>query len=419
MPNPASNFRMVSDKVRSGLRYWRVYFPDPANPKSTKKLSTGIVDDGSKSRRLEAEALALSVLDKLKSVPAVDPDTLEALGKDFWTWNKSPYLKALLARDAKAIGPEHAANQVSNWKRHIEPYVITSDGRYRGRKLVQVPASEITPDMLDDLVTYLLDDKRLSAGSVKHIINALSPIFQRAISKRKIVYNPVRSMLPFGVRYKVRDAFTPEEARKLLNTKTVDEVWADQARRHVKLRDGWCHYAMSLLVASTAARWAMVAALDREDIREAQWNGERYFEVTLDKGLAGIQGVKPGSKTGTGTVVPIAAELMDLILPHLPAAGPLFPSWGIHGRISHNTAIRALHLAMTRIKISGKEQEARLLGFHSWRHTWETRARAAGLTKEIRQNFTEHRQEETGDGYAHLKPFELLGALPLQRALVG
>jgi integrase len=75
--------------------------------------------------------------------------------------------------------------------------------------------------------------------------------------------------------------------------------------------------------------------------------------------------------------------------------------------------------AMRRIGIDDEERESRKLGFHAFRHAFETRARAAGLSREIRAGFTEHRSERVADGYAHPAPEDLMGALPVQRAMIG
>ena len=174
---------------------------------------------------------------------------------------------------------------------------------------------------------------------------------------------------------------------------------------------------MSVLCATTSARWGAVVALTRQDIK-LEPDG-RYYEVTLEKSLSATEGVREGTKTGRGTIVPVAREALDHILPHLPKSGALFPSWGEHGVTSHHPARRALIRAMEHIGIPREEQTKRLLGHHSWRHTFETRARAAGLSREVRSSFTEHTSESTSDAYSHLRPVDLLSALPVQRALIA
>jgi integrase len=223
-------------------------------------------------------------------------------------------------------------------------------------------------------------------------------------------------MMPFAVRHRERQDFRPAEVRRLLDRSTIPTIWADPTARQAIYRDGWRLYSMSLLLAVTGARWSAVAALESGDITQEAG----YYVVRLDKALAEIRGVKPGTKTGRGTLVPVAREVLDQVLPHLPESGPLFPSFGRrHGHLTHHTAIKHLKAAMIRAGISERAQRERLLGFHSWKHTFVTRARAAGLSAEVRSAFTEHRDERTAGIYTHLAPIDLLDALPVQRAMLG
>lgn len=420
MAIPKSNYRLVSDRAPSGIAYWRVYFSDPQTGKR-RKISTGIVDDKTKSALVQADSVALLLLETSKTVavPSIqERPLLGDLSRDFWDWDRSEYLKARLARDVSAISPEYAYNQASNLKTHLDPYQVTGQGAYEGCLLIEVPIDEITPDMLDDLVTYLLG-KGLATQTVKHVIHSIGPVFEWALRKRQIKFNPVASMLPFGVRSQEREDFKPAEAKRLLSSKTVSEIWVFPSARQKVYRDGWRMYALSVLCAATGARWGAVVSLEREDIvLEAETDG-RYYEVTLEKSLAEIRGIKPGSKTGRGTRVPVAREVLDPILPHLPASGLLFPSWGKHGVLTHHAAMRHLKLAMGNAGIGPEVQESRLLGYHSWKHTFVTRTTAAGLSAKIRSAFTEHRDESTAEIYMHLSPADLINVLPVQRALVA
>lgn len=116
-----------------------------------------------------------------------------------------------------------------------------------------------------------------------------------------------------------------------------------------------------------------------------------------------------------GTEVPVALEVLDPILDHLPQSGFLFPSSGKHGVRAPRTALQGLKAALIAIGIDEAEQHRRNLGVHALRHTWETPAKAAGLSAEIRSGFTEHRDEKTSERYTHLKAVNLLDALPVQR----
>jgi integrase len=427
MANAQAALKLVSDPTPAGSRYWRAYFPDPITGKR-RKISTGISDDGTKASWAEAQAVALKIIEAARVVPptpAPAAQTFAQFSAGFWDWDTSEYVRARLARDAKAFQQESVRNNKISLENHVVPLIG------------HLALTDITPDVLDELVTTLLGKinertkQPLAPQTVKHAVNTISPIFDAARRKHLIPYNPIPSMLPFTARSRVRDAFTVDEARKLLNPSRVVELWgvkesktrwgklAQQRPRH----NPWVAYSISVLLFATGARASSVITLASDDIVEA-WSLRpdgsrlRYYQVRLDQSIGAIQGIKDGTKTGTGTVVPVAAAIMDTILQKLPKAGWLFPGRGKLKLYSIQSARLALHEALDRIGVKDPERRERLLGLHSWKHTFETRAEAAGLSQEVRSSFTEHQDPKTAKRYSHLPPEDLLGALPVQLAIL-
>jgi len=397
MASSKAALKLVSDPAPSGVRYWRAYFPDPITGKR-RKISTGVADDGTKASWAEAQAVAIKIIEASRTPARPAQPTFAEYSAKFWDWERSPYVAARLARDPRAFGPEHCRNQTSNLTRHAVPLL----GHLR--------LPEITPAVLDDLVTTLL--ARVSSQTVKHVIDSLNPILTQAVREGRIVANPVPSMMPFTARHQRRDAFTPAEVSAILDPKTVSRVWGDPKARQKAYRSGWLYWGITMLCFVTGARFGAVAALRREDLLECTFAGQRYWEVHLERSLSAIRGIKAGSKTGAGTVVPVAAELLDLLLPHVAGTGQLFASFGEHGVISHHTAVAHLRTAMERVGITDADE--RLLGFHALRHAFVTQASASGMTEKQIQAFTEHREESTTDLYRHLRPVDLLAAIPVQ-----
>ena len=425
MTDPTASFRLVSDRLANGNAYWRAYFNDPLTG-NRRKLSTGVFDDGTKAAKQAAQSVGLEMLATMMRQPEVTKGRtlFRDFVADFWDWDKSIYIKALLARDPKAIAKEWTTNCAGMMANYAVPM------------LGHLALEDITPDVLDTLVTDLLlgwnGRKPLASGTVKHVVHALSPVFQQAVRRELITYNPVPSMLPFVARRQTRDAFTVTETAAMLSVRTVATVWAavegksrtgNPGKQFKPDMNPWAGLGIATLVACTGARVSMVLALTREDLvlRLGLLDGvvTRYYEVNLDKKLQWATGVSPGSKTGDGTLVPVAAELLDEILLHLPAKGVLFAGRGRHGIMTLHTASRRLGAAMRRCGITAEEQARRLLGFHAFRHTFETEARAAGLSAAIRSGFTEHKDERTSGGYAHLRGEHLLPGLHVQRRVVG
>jgi integrase len=399
MANSQAALSLVSEPQRSGVHYWRAYFPDPITGKR-RKLSTGIEDDGTKASWAEAQAMALRIIETARipiQPPAPALPTFASYSRGFWDWETSTYVAARLARDPKAFSQEHCRNQTTNLRKHALPIL--------GPLLL----NQVTPAVLDDLVTTLLG--RVSSQTVKHVIDSVNPILTQAVREGRIQYNPIPSMMPFTARHQKRDAFTPEEVAAILSPRTVAKVWSD-SKGPKAYRSGWLYWGITMLCFVTGARFGAVAALRREDLIERTFAGQRYWEVHLERSLSAIRGIKEGSKTGKGTVVPVAAELVDLLLPHVATNGQLFASFGEHGVISHHTAVAHLHEAIRRLEIP--DDGTRLLGFHALRHAFVTQASAAGMTDKQIQAFTEHAEESTTDRYRHLRPVDLLAAIPVQ-----
>lgn len=406
MANPQAALKLVSDSAPSGIRYWRAYFPDPLSGKR-RKVSTGVPDDGTKASWADAQAVALQIVEACRSSPKpmpLPPQSFARIADGFWDWGKSPYIAARLARDPRAFGQEYCRNQLSIVRKHAIPIL----GRYTLR--------EITPAILDDMVTVLLG--KVSSATVKHVVNAVGPILDQGVREGAIPFSPVKLMLPFAARSRTRDAFTVREVQQLLNPATVPRVWGSHNYRSFGPESGWIMWSFAVLLFVTGARFSSVAVLRRSDIVEREFSGSKYWEVTLKRSVSQIQGIKDGSKTGEGTVVPIAWEIGQQILCHLPKTGELFASKrGRTGVVSHHTAIKYLHAAMMRIGI--EDPQSRLLGFHAFRHAFVTQASAAGMTEKQIQAFTEHKDDSMTDRYRHLKPVDLLAALPVQRGFLA
>jgi len=427
MARSKAPFSLVSKKSTNGIAYWYVRFRDPFSGVSSSR-STGVVDDGRDRSRQSALAVSMSVLFAAAEPKPVEPKPVDEVlfrdfAADFWSWEKSEYLKARLARDPKAISQEHAYNCQLAVNRHAMPF------------LGGLALDKITPAVLDHMVTELLTKKApfstakrrpravqrrgLSSQTVKHVIHALGPIFDQAKSQGFIGISPIPGIMGFAVRARVRDAFTTEEASALLNPLTVPTIWAQPGRYRWKTFNPWVHYSLSLLCAMTGARVGSVITLKREDLVLCKLRGVEYYEVHLNTSLGRLSGVKAGSKTGQGTVVPVAAQVMNGILPHLAKEGFLFASESESGVLATRSALLGLKAAMRRIGLTDEDQEKRLLGFHSWRHTFVTRARAAGVNQVLLSAFTEHKDERTTARYSHLKPHDLLDAIPLQLGMLG
>ncbi len=436
MPNSLAEAHLVSDKVRSGVSYWRVYFPDPITGKR-RKISTGIVDDGTPEVHQLAKQLGLELVAKLASwVPSParkSAPTFGELSKGIWDWD-GPRLTTERELSDVTVSREYVKNMASVMGVHVLTF------------LADTPVDEITSETMEDLARFLIrrppDGKGLAKSTMKHAILSTTPVFLLAKKQGWITSIPTRDMAKIRGRTRRRDKFRDDEAFRLLNPRTVETVWgldfemtwsddvpvvdARSLSIHGFLSNPhfnpWAAYCVALLVASTGARVSVVLALRREDIsQKKQLDGVgEYYLISMVKALRPLEGVTPGTKTGEGVVVPVAAWIVEIVLAHVPSFGPLFPGRGKHGTLSGKTALCRLGTAMRRCGISDHERRQRLLGFHSFRHRFVSVGREEHLSFPQLSGFTEHSDEKTVQIYDHSSRVDLEAAFRVQvRAISG
>lgn len=379
--------------------YYKLQGPDGR----WRKRSTGIVDDGTKKARQEAERFVLR-LEQSGDLLPTEEQTLAQFAYYFWTWDNSDYLKARLVRDPKAISPEQANRMEMQMQRRIIP------------EIGHLKLKAITTDVIDDLVSRQLASG-LSSQTVVHMLNALRAPLAEARRLRLIPYNPMSEHMRVTVRSRSRGAISPDEAKLLLDPTTITTVWASRDERmcsqFIRPFSPWKHWAINLLGASTGRRINEILAIHAEDI---DWAAST---IHVHRSIGALQGLKEGTKTGRGSIIPIAPEILSLVQPLLSTEGFIFQGYTPGKWINYQTVTRKLQQALVRIGVSEVQQKERLLGFHSWRHYFNTRARAAGMSDAAVQAITEHRTITMTDRYTHFEAKDLEGVRAVQLAVLG
>jgi integrase len=425
-----TKYALYPEKIPSGVRIFRAYFEllDPETGAKERRW-TGVQETGSRKAESEAHGVVRCWLDSgalppknqrrnskpLPQLPEKGP-TIGSQWGSLWDWKKCLYLKKRLAFDPKSISEDTAAGRRSLFLKHILPVF--------GHKTVQ----EITIADLEDFVTDLLGTHGLSTQTAKHAVQVLKPIFEEAVKNRLIAFNPILGMTKISVRVVTeRDVFTLQETRKLLTLENVWQLWVPHADSESKwggtLRNcpdfnPYSAYAITLMAALTGVRIGTIVALTREDIVLTKKGQAKFYAVSFTKRVCHKSGLKAGTKTGSGTTVPIAYELLHPVLEHLPQTGFLFPSTrGKTGILHQRSARTTLFSALAKIGISEDERKKRKLGFHSFRHTWVTQAAASGVSDDVQSGFTEHKDRRTRLRYTHLGAGDKLAAIAVQRKI--
>ncbi len=360
-------------------------------------------DDGTKRSRLLAEKRANDMFGADLEVLIRKCPTFHLAAQDFWDWNKSRYVRARVLRDPKALTQEHVANMHGNIIRWALPHL----GKYS--------LDQLTPGLLDSWADGLLVN--LSSQTVKHCVNAVSGVLEQAWRDGLISSNPVKRMLSLVPRNKTHGTLTPEEITKLLKPEDFTKVWGIKAKGHPS-HDPRRYHVMSLLSAALGTRWNEIAPIRVEDFETFVFNGKTYWMLRIEKSIGRIEGVKVGTKTGKGRVVPLAQEIMNHVLPIMPESGFLFPGRNPKKPISHHSTCIAFIKALKNIGIDEAKRQERNLGFHSWRHCFTTNARGSNISDAVVMAITEHTTDKMRDLYTHFEPGHLISILPMQIKLL-
>ena len=168
---------------------------------------------------------------------------------------------------------------------------------------------------------------RLSEGSLKHFLNALSNLYQRASEDEAVPagYNPVRSLAdkPAPHREEARFLTVPEVALLLESARTYTPKRPDLALPH--------GYALLATLFLTGMRWSEAAGLMASD-------------VSMDRGTVTVRenAFRRLKTKGSRRVVPLWDQLREILQGHIGARPPsrlLFPAF-VDGKEQMVTDIR-------------------------------------------------------------------------------
>lgn len=147
--------------------------------------------------------------------------------------------------------------------------------------------SQITPSNVKQYRLYMLQERKLSYKTVNDACAVLKMITDNAILDNMIVNSPLRGIKPLMKNPSPREAFTTEDARKVLAFPWKEEGWR----------------FFSFFAALTGMRLAEIHAVRRENVKDT------YIDLQ-DQYLNGK--LRP-LKTKTSRKVPLCKELHDII----------------------------------------------------------------------------------------------------------
>lgn len=244
--------------------------------------------------------------------------------------------------------------------------------------------SGITPDEIYDYLTYLREDRGISARSSQRKLSAVKSLFKFAVSTGKISNNPARDIDTAAVRNSLPKYLTLDESKELLYSINSEK---DNA---TKLRD----FAIVLCFLNTGMRLSELCGINIEDF-DKSWSS---LVVTGKRSKQRIIYINDSVKEA------IKAYMMERVekegeelIKDQKGKHPLFVSTRMQ-RISPKTVQHLVNKHLERAGLGYKQ-----VSTHKLRHTAATLMyREGGVDVRVLQEILGHQQLNTTQIYTHI-----------------
>jgi integrase len=367
---------------------WYYYAYDKTGER--RRFSTG------QKTKMAAQAYCTELLKKDRLIPEIKKTDITFLefSQPFWIWEKCPIVTDKILR-----GFSYSQTLCKSNRGSMAKNIIPTFGKIKLR--------DITPSMIN---TWLLGLQKpriikgkekpgLSNATSNKMLRILKEMLDEAIRQGLIDANPCEMIRRLHEKAHRRDAFSIEEAAKILGDKSA---WGNDLA-----------WLASYLSASTGMRQGEIRALTKADFEPDTIHVAHSFDLTV--------GVK-GTKSENARDIPITKDIYDQVMLFCPISGFIFSLTGGVSPVSPDFILNALYARIHSIGISEEERKKRNLTFHSWRHFFNTRLIASGVQGEITRAIIGHEDEKMTEHYLHLKTGDMEAVVAVQneiRRVVG
>jgi len=330
-----------------------------------------------RERRRAGDAIAARHRGEVFDTP---PEAAEAVSRAPTVPHREDTLDALLAYwEAQKVRPDNTVKETKRAVRLLRK--ITGDA---------LPASRVEKRHLVQLKDELLTSGTLQKATVLKYINLLRAVFQAAVDNDKLPKNPAAGV-------KVPKDAPGEPKRVPLNLESLRTLFHSEVYTQGKRPAGGAGeaaYWLPLLGLWTGARLDELGQLEVGSVKREE--GVWYLDFAPDPAKG-----KRLKNANSRRRVPIHPELLRCgFLAYVERTKTAGHSW-LFPRLSaapdrKRTASFSQWFGRYRrqLGITGEREV-----FHSFRHGFMEAGRAAGLTKELRHQFTGHGTRDEGDGY--------------------
>jgi integrase len=349
-------------------RYW-----DSSLNRYAVTRSTGVLVEGKRERKAEADERARAMLPEIKFKITVGDMLFTDYLLDFWR-EDSDYARERALVYKKPLSREYIKIARDGVRLHVVPYP----------KMKGIHLDEISPAIVRDWMVWGAA-KGMSGKRINTIFEAMRVAVRWAYMREEIKNNP------FGL---IKKAHHEAKERGIINTDEVASI--------VNLVD--IDHQRKLIV-----MLGMLCGMRCGEVRGLQWGDidSDARMINLRHNFVALDGLK-NPKAGSTRKVPIPAAVLEEIelvresSRWVDDGDYLFPSADKRAEPRGSHFVRySLELVLDAIGIDRAAQKARNITFHGMRHTFVTLGRMSGIPDLVIQALAGHKTASMMQHYSH------------------
>jgi integrase len=376
-------FYLQKKKTGKGL-IWYVRFWNEKEKKYTLTRSTGILAEGKKERKREAELKAKEILSKIRfETDAADRPLLSYL-EDFWKPD-SPYVKEQANLRKKPLSAYYVHQNAVNVRLHIKPFV----------KFKEITLRELTAGFIKDWMSWMADNSH-SGRTINSVLSTMRVAVNYAVELEELDRSPFRNIKEAADNPKEKGVLTFAERRKLINARVTDPL------------------------SRLAVLLGLLCGMRRGEVRGLKWGDVNNGLIELTHNYVNVEGLKKPKRGKTRTVpypaiVETAFKAVYKMAKQPASDTYVFENFDRPGKPMGETFFRnAIKRELEAIGITARkeatknnlavpnEQKRRNLTFHSLRHTFITLGRLDGISDLEIQAVAGHSTRRMMEHYTHV-----------------
>lgn len=415
-----SPFTIYKEKTKFGLCWYARFFWDEGLGRYLETRSTGILVEGKRERRREAEDKARKILAELKS-PTLPESTLKKVSpkkqsrqpskvadisfiqylRDFWT-PESEYAKYKRDVKKKPLSAYYIQMNHADIERHIAPYP----------GFQKISLGDVSKKLIRQWLIWmgtrktlfrkkdgtLIERGTISGRRTNAILQGMRVAVRWAVDNEDLPVDPFKRAGEAAEQVIEKGILTPEEVVKLISSPIKD------------------HYSR------LAVLLGVLCGMRRGEVRGLQWGDINDGLISLRHNYQDTDGLK-GPKYESLRTIPVPASVQSLVNTIKAILGNPAPDSFVFATfndetspMSNNFLRYALIRELADIGIAGawkgkekqpenyvNEQKRRNLTFHGLRHTFVTLGRLAGITDLEIQALAGHKDAAMMNYYSHAK----------------